>query len=277
MPLAHSVLGDADKPPLVFIHGLGASHQQALSALATLENTRLIAPDMPGHGDSLDFDPDLFCFDYFADLVIALLDELAIESTDLGGISMGSGIALNIALRYPERVKKIIVLRPSWLDQPEPDHLSLVARVGQWLDAHDEEKATMELALHPDYQDLAEKNVVVAESITGLLDRPKDHASTRVLFKMWQSRPFESLAALSAIQNETLVLDTTRDELHPQAVADAIAQAIPNTTTATLSPRYYEAKTYKEELNEQVNRFLEKDLACEPFHCHGGDFSFNPI
>ena len=258
MTLSYSDQGSPDDRPLVFMHGLGASHQQPVSALTTLESTRLIAPDMPGHGGSLDYDPELFCFDYFADLVIALLDELGIESTDMGGISMGSGIALNIALRYPERVKKLVVLRPSWLDQKEPAHLALVARVGQWLDAHDEEKATMELALHPDYQDLAEKNVAVAESLTGLLDRPKDNASTRVLYKMWQSRPFESLAALASIPNETLVLDTTRDELHPQTIAQAIAEALPNSTTGTLSPRYYEGKTYKAELNEQLNRFLGK-------------------
>ena len=258
MTLSYSDLGSADQSPLLFMHGLGASCQQPLSSLALLENTRIIAPDLPGHGDSLAFEPDLFSFDYFADQIIALLDKLGIESTDMGGISMGSGIALNIALRYPERVKKLIVLRPSWLDQPEPAHLSLVARVGQWLDAHDEEKATMELALHPDYQELAEKNVVVAESLTALLDRPKDHASTRVLFKMWQSRPFESLAALSSVKNETLVLDTTRDELHPQSIADAIAEALPNATTVTLPPRYYEEKKYRAELNKVLHQFLAK-------------------
>lgn len=257
MTLSYSDIGSPTASPLLFMHGLGTSSQQSVSALTMLENTRLIAPDMPGHGSSLDFDPELFSFDYFADLVIALLDQLEIESTDLGGTSMGSGIALNIALRYPERVKKIIVLRPSWLDQKKPAHLSLIAQVGQWLDAHDEEKATMELALHPDYQDLAEKNVPVAESLTSLLDRRKDDASTRVLFKMWHSRPFDSLSSLAAIQNDTLVLDTTRDELHPQEIAAAIASALPNSSAATLPPRYHEGPQYQKALNEQLNCFLE--------------------
>ena len=258
MTLSYSEQGSPDDRPLVFMHGLGASCQQAVSSLSMLEKTRLIAPDLPGHGDSLDFDPNLFSFDYFADLVIALLDELGIEATDLGGISMGSGIALNIALRYPERVKKLVILRPSWLDQKEPAHLSLVARVGQWLDNLGEEKATIELALHPEYQELTEKNVAVAESITALLDRRKDDASTRVLYKMWQSRPFENLAALAAIPNESLVLDTTRDELHPQAVAHAIAYVLPHVTTGILSPRYYEREKYHAELNDHLNYFLNK-------------------
>lgn len=256
MSLTYSEIGDPSAEPLIFIHGLGASRQQTVSALTLLDHRRLIAPDMPGHGDSLAFDPEQFSFDSFADLVIALMDDLGIQSTDLGGLSMGSGIALNIALRYPERVKKLIVLRPSWLDQVEPAHLALVARVGQWLHAHDEEKATMELALHPDYQELAAKNTPVAESITGLLDRRKDDASTQVLFRMWQSRPFERVADLAQIPHETLVLDTTRDELHPQEVATTIAKALLSVTTGTLPPRYHEGKAYQEALNDHLNRFL---------------------
>lgn len=256
MSLTFSDIGRPEYAPLLFLHGLGASRQQTVSALSMLDERRLIAPDLPGHGDSLDFDPGLFSFDHFADLIINLLDDLQIESTDLGGLSMGSGIALNLALRYPERVKKLILLRPSWLDQPEPSHLSLVARVGQWLDTSDEETTTMKLALHPDYQELAEKNVPVAESITGLLDRRKDDASTRVLFKMWQSRPFASLDELKRIQNKALVLDTTRDELHPQEVAAAIAGALPHSQTATLPPRYHKGKAYQKALNAELNRFL---------------------
>lgn len=256
MTLAHSLVGSADHSPLLFIHGLGASRQQTVSALTGLPDHYLIAPDMPGHGDSLDYDPATFCFDTFADLTIDLLDELGIAETHVGGLSMGSGIALNLALRYPKRFKKLIVLRPSWLDKTEPEHLSLVARVGQWLHEFDEEKATMKLALHPYYQTLAEKNVPVAESITGLLDRRKDTASTQVLFKMWQSRPFASLAELAKIPNQSLVLDTTRDELHPQAAAQAIAAALPHSEIHTLPPRYHEGLAYQAALNEHLRTFL---------------------
>lgn len=255
--LSHSLIGNPSDSPLLFMHGLGASNQQPTAALAMLTNTLLIAPDMPGHGNSLDFDPATFGFDAFADHTIALLDQLGIEKTDLGGISMGSGIALNIALRYPERVKKLIVLRPSWLDQPEPAHLSLVAQVGQWLHEGDEEFATQKLALDPRYQTLVEQNVAVAESLTTLLDRRKDAASTQVLFKMWQSRPFPSLSQLNQLPNPTLVLDTTRDELHPQSIATTIAEAIPNSQMKTLPPRYFEFKAYQKALNEAFNEFLD--------------------
>lgn len=256
--LSFADIGSKDDAPLLFMHGLGSSRKQTTSALTSLQNTRLIAPDMPGHGESLSFDPSELNFNSFADKAVAILDELGIEKTNIGGLSMGSGIALNIALRYPERVKKIIILRPSWLNEAKPSHLSLVAKVGQWLDKDGEEMATQKLALNPDYQSLVEENIPVAESITAMLDRPKDDTSTQVLFKMWEDRPFEDLSQLEAITNSTLVLDTTRDELHPQSIAVEIAKALPNSETATLPPRYHEGKAYQEALNAAFNSFLEQ-------------------
>ncbi len=254
--LSFHEIGNSSGQPLLFLHGLGASFKQTTSALTDLPGIRLIAPDMPGHGESLDFDPETFSFDSFADHVITLLDHLGIESTDLGGLSMGSGIALNLALRYPERIKKIIVLRPSWLDSVEPEHLHLVARVGQWLKEFGEDTTTQKLAMHPDYQTLVEENVSVATSLTALLDRPRDAASTEVLFRMWQSRPFENISSLRQIGKPALVLDTTRDELHPQSIAQKIADQITDGQVITLPPRYYEETAYKNLLNESFRNFL---------------------
>ena len=152
--ITYQTLGSADGTPLVFIHGLGAGKKQISSALTNLPGRWLITPNMPGHGDSTDIDPALFSFDFFADLVIEVMDHLGIDKTDLGGLSMGSGISLNIALRYPERVKKLILLRPSWLDSPRPDHLELVARVTTGMGAND-----------PDFRALAGRNPPVAASI----------------------------------------------------------------------------------------------------------------
>ena len=126
--ISYLTLGSEEGSPLVFIHGLGAGKKQIGSALTNLPGRRLITPNMPGHGDSPEIDPSQFSFDFFADLVIEVMDHLGIDQTDLGGLSMGSGISLNIALRYPERVKKLILLRPSWLDSPRPHHLELVDR-----------------------------------------------------------------------------------------------------------------------------------------------------
>jgi pimeloyl-ACP methyl ester carboxylesterase len=189
----------------------------------------LIAPDMLGHGDSIsEGSGAVMSFDQCADDVIAILDQLGIEKSDIGGLSMGSGIALNIALRYPERVSKLILLRPSWLCQPRPEHLALVAFVGKWIEEDGGEEAEHKLVSHPSYIALYAEVPKVAESIRGLLKRPDHFSHTAVLYKMWEDAPFHSLEDLSRVNHETLVLFTTRDNLHPIAVAESIANALPN-------------------------------------------------
>lgn len=244
--------------PLAFMHGLGAGRAQTTSALTALENTQVIAPDMLGHGDSISEDPaEVMSFDKSADDVIAILDHLGIEEANIGGLSMGSGIAVNIALRYPERVNKLILLRPSWLDQKKPDHLALVAYVGQWIMADGPEVAEEKLIAHPDYVALHEEVPKVAESIRGLFTRPAHLSHTSVLYKMWEDAPFASLSDLSMIQNDTLLLYTTRDNLHPIPVAESVANALPNVKQSLeLPPRYDQPQEYTVALNAAINQFL---------------------
>ncbi len=234
-------LGHENNEPLVFLHGLGAGAAQTTSALTQLNNHFLIAPDMPGHGQSKNFPIDQFSFNHFADRVIELMDFLGIEKSHLGGLSMGSGITLNLTLRYPERVKSIILLRPSWLNSPKPSHLELVARVHRGLDDSD-----------PAFQALHAANPPVAKSISVLFGTP----DTDILEKMWLDCPFTSFEQIQQIQNPALVLSSPKDDLHPQEVADQIAKHLKNATTAVLPARYYEPDQYQTALNQHINQFL---------------------
>lgn len=244
--------------PLVFLHGLGAGRAQTISALSGLSNTMLIAPDVLGHGDSISEDSEaLMSFDQCADDVIAIMDYLMIEEANIGGLSMGSGIALNLALRYPKRVNKLVLLRPSWLNQAQPAHLALVAYVGKWIQEEGVESAEQKLVSHPDYIALYEEVPKVAESIRGLLLRPGYDSHTRVLYKMWEDTPFKSMEDLSKVNKEALVLYTTRDNLHPISVAENIANGLPKLSKMQeLPPRYDQPEEYVLALNEAINEYL---------------------
>ena len=65
-------------PPLVLIHGAGASHLDWPPDLRRLPNVRVIALDLPGHGKSTG--PSRTTLDAYAADVRALLDGLAIEN-----------------------------------------------------------------------------------------------------------------------------------------------------------------------------------------------------
>lgn len=211
---------------------------------------------MPGHGESQDFSPAELSFDSFADEAIALMDHLEIESCNIGGLSMGSGIALNIALRHPERINKIIVLRPSWLHEKKPEHLKIVAHVGQWIEEYGIVEAQKKLLADLEFQELNTKNKPVADSIKALFQRPVTPASTAVLYKMWQDSPFSDPTQLSSLPNSALILTTTQDELHPQSTADVIAAHLPNVQMAELPPRYHQPEAYSLALTNIVESFL---------------------
>lgn len=245
MHLSYETVGSDSAEPLVFLHGLGSGKVQTTSVLTELSTHRVIAVDLPGHGGSIDFDSAKFSFNYFADLVIELMDHLGIENTNLGGLSMGAGISLNIALRYPERVKKLILLRPSWLDSPEPKHLTFAAKPA-W-------QTEEELSADPAFHALLAENPPVAQSVLGLFQR----SDNRVLEKMWKDRPFSSLEELKNVSNLALVLDSPRDELHPAEVAKKIHDALPNSSIAHLPARYQEPAAYQTSLNHHLNNFLK--------------------
>ncbi|MFB6166585.1 MAG: alpha/beta fold hydrolase [Haloarculaceae archaeon] len=90
-----------DGPPVVLLHGVGLdaariSWKHAIPALA--ETHRVIAPDLPGHGDS-DKPNRRYTTDYYIDVVESFVDALDLASVAVAGISMGGAIALGYALR----------------------------------------------------------------------------------------------------------------------------------------------------------------------------------
>jgi pimeloyl-ACP methyl ester carboxylesterase len=96
--------------PVILIHGFGGSmwqweHQQ--TALST--QVRLITPDLIGSGLSdkpdLEYRPEQL-LEYF----VAFMDALQIRQATLVGNSMGAGLAIGMALTYPDRVSKLILI-----------------------------------------------------------------------------------------------------------------------------------------------------------------------
>ncbi len=257
--LNYEIIGEGE--PLVFMHGLGAHSKQSADLLAPLAEElglQLILPDLRGHGDSELLPEHGPCnFDRFAADVLELLDELNLSEVHMGGMSMGSGVSLNIALANPERVKSLILLRPSWIDQTQPKHLELVAKVGEWIEQLGTESVEAQLEQDADYLALKKEQPNVAKSLLPLTSRSQAVAGARVLYEMYNSRPFESLASLAQVKQPALVLDTTEDNLHPQSIAQAIGKELPNVTSfETLPPRYLEGAAYTEAFQVAVRSFF---------------------
>jgi len=94
--------------PLVLLHGAFGAIDLWGPILTTLaENHQVIAVELQGHGHTADIDRP-FSYEQMADDVAALMDHLAIEQADIVGYSMGADTALQVAIRHPERVRKLV-------------------------------------------------------------------------------------------------------------------------------------------------------------------------
>jgi pimeloyl-ACP methyl ester carboxylesterase len=104
-------LGAADGAPQVLaIHGITATSRSWLAVAAALgERASLLAPDLRGRGASNPVGPP-FGLDVHADDMLALLDCAGLERVVVAGHSLGAFIACRFALRYPERVTRLVLV-----------------------------------------------------------------------------------------------------------------------------------------------------------------------
>ncbi|MGR4897333.1 alpha/beta fold hydrolase [Stenotrophomonas sp. LARHCG68] len=100
-------------PAVLLIHGSGpgvsawANWRPVMPALA--QQRRVLAPDMAGFGYSER--PEAFAYgDAWVAQAVGLLDALDIERADLVGNSFGGGLALALAIRHPERVRRLVLM-----------------------------------------------------------------------------------------------------------------------------------------------------------------------
>jgi pimeloyl-ACP methyl ester carboxylesterase len=101
-------------PPIVALHGLGGTKGSFLPTVWALAGRfRVIAVDLPGFGDSDKPIGAPYDARFFAGVGIDLLNALALDRVHLIGNSLGGRIALEIAIRHPERVSRLGLLAPS--------------------------------------------------------------------------------------------------------------------------------------------------------------------
>ena len=97
------------KTPIVFIHGVGLTHEIWQPQLDFFKNHSTLSYDILGHGNS-SLEKEKISFDDFSNQLINLMEELNINKIHLIGFSIGSLIARNFATRFNDRLQSLILL-----------------------------------------------------------------------------------------------------------------------------------------------------------------------
>jgi pimeloyl-ACP methyl ester carboxylesterase len=138
LKLHYTDWGNADKPPLLLIHG-GRDHCRSWDWVAQelRHDWHVIAPDLRGHGDSA-WSPDgtyesaAFVYD-----LAQLVHQLDLSPVTIVAHSLGGNIALRYTGLYPENVRKLVAIEglgPSPAMLAERDAKGIAARYRQWIE-----------------------------------------------------------------------------------------------------------------------------------------------
>jgi pimeloyl-ACP methyl ester carboxylesterase len=105
----YEVYGKTNRVPLVLLHGGGSTIDVTFSKVLPVfaKSRQVIAVEEQGHGRTTDRDAPV-AFETSADDVAALLRYLKVDQADLFGFSNGASVALQVAIRHPQLVRKLV-------------------------------------------------------------------------------------------------------------------------------------------------------------------------
>lgn len=118
--------------PLLLLHGFGTDKDNWTFFGKYVPDTyRVIAPDLPGFGESTQVPEDAYDVRAQADRVVAFADALGLAKLHLAGNSMGGNIAARIAIDHPERLRSLALIDAAGVVSPQPSELSRELAAGR--------------------------------------------------------------------------------------------------------------------------------------------------
>ncbi|TCU29437.1 pimeloyl-ACP methyl ester carboxylesterase [Rhizobium azibense] len=224
LSLHESGAGDA----LVFQHGLGGSEAQVAEVLPQGLDWRRITTECRGHGSSTLGTRRPFSIAMFAADIIAAADEKGIGRFIAGGISMGAAIALHLAKTHRERVMGLILVRPAWSFARAPDNLEPIREIAALLRSRSlaEGRAIFASSLTAERLRLEAPDNLA--SLLGYFERPDALAFADVLDDIASDGTGVSQEDAASLAIPALVLANRQDAIHPLAVAQLMADTLPD-------------------------------------------------
>ena len=262
-----------DGAPLLALHGLASSgHWYRRVAPFLSDQYRIIAPDQRGHGATTQA-PNGYDWQTLAEDAVRLMDHFGISRAPVLGHSWGGHVASNLAMRFPDRVSRVVMIDGGFQDgglMPEPTWEAFRQRLAPRLVAGTRDEYLARLADNLSFcwgDDLEEIALtMVHEAPDGqMLDnlRPQNHA--QVLDTMWSEPPS---VVLPRITVPALVIaagpraDRANSQFSRQreVMVAAAERALSNGRVHWIQDTIHDIGYHKpEELASVVREFLSED------------------
>lgn len=245
--------GDAAKPTVILLHGLGGNAENwALTIPALAANYHVVAPDQIGFGKS---DKPLLKYRVgtYADFLDKFMAELKIERAALVGNSMGGWVAGLSAIKYPNRVEKIVLADAAGIE-PKAVDLDRVYQLNN--STRDEIRANLKLIFA---SPLLRNNEALIDQFFTQRVTTNDGYTINSLIESIKRREDFLDARLSEIKKPTLIVWGKQDGLLPLADGEKFNKGIANSEFVVFdncghAPQFEKATDF----NKAVLAFLQK-------------------
>lgn len=246
--------------PVIFLHGLGGDLNQPFSYFPQADGIRLISIDFRGHGETRYFGKtENFSFDTFASDVISLADYLGIDKFIAGGISTGAGVALNIAINYPNYVEGLILSRVAWKNEEQPvETQSVFRQISENVEEYGAAKGKEMFQNTTLYQKFAQIAPAVGSSLLGQFDYKYIEETHEKLVMIPKDAPNYSTKEWEDIEVPVLILANKIDPVHPFQFGEYLAHYIKDAVFKEIPSKSISDLEHKEKSQEYILDFLER-------------------
>ena len=251
IPFHYEVRGEG--VPFIFLHGLGNDHNHAFDTMEVREGLQLIGLDQHGHGES-GFDWDKMNFDTMADDVIALADHLGLERFYVGGISMGAGVSVNLAIRYPQRLLGAVLIRAAWMDAPmEEELVCWFAKVHEYIGR---DNGLQQYQQDPQVQKVCQA-WGLPDNGNGYFESESCQRMSKKFAIMPSCQPVAKREKLEQLGLPVLVIACHNDPVHPFSYSQWYGQWIPGARFVEVPAKSVDAKAYRSQLNGAIYDWMQ--------------------
>lgn len=243
--------------PVILLHGSGGEGARWMPTIKGLASEfRVIAPDQIGWGNS-DKPMTIYHSGVFAEFLARFMKEIGVPKAALVGQSMGAGVALQMAVKYPQLVDRMVLVNGGGFRSPNdpprtgaPDwHARQIANAGTLAESREYlEKMYYNHALISDK--LVEDNLILRLRSAYTAEAVQT-ANARGLGGVTEEQ-------VRAIKTPTLLVWGANDKLSPPANADKLNAAIAGSRKVLIDKAgHYPFIEHPEQFNQAVREFLK--------------------
>ncbi|NVJ26110.1 MULTISPECIES: alpha/beta fold hydrolase [Myxococcus] len=124
----YSLKGQGKGPPVVLVHGLGGSANGFGRTFFGLAKrfSRVVAPDLPGHGFSTEYCGGQVCVRNQFEVLRGFVEQEVKEPAFVVGNSLGGAMAVSLASEYPQWVRALVLVAPAGAELPVEESTALL-------------------------------------------------------------------------------------------------------------------------------------------------------